>query len=236
MQKIPHTPMPDAGAIQPMNAVASTALPLPASTATPAAPDTARLRHFVQQLAALVDSAPPEPDLLARGGALLGALVAHDDWLPAAYAQPSSERYQQYLLHADALGRFSVVSFVWGHGQATPIHDHTVWGLIGMLRGSEDSQAFARTADGRWAPQGSPHRLHAGDVDAVSPTIGDVHRVNNAWDGHTSISIHVYGANIGAVQRSVYLEDGTAKPFISGYSNATLPNIWDLSRNPAAAA
>lgn len=236
MQKIPHTPMPGAGAIEPMNAVASTALPLPASTATPTAPDTARLRHFVQQLAALVDSAPPEPDLLARGSALLGALVAYDDWLPAAYAQPSPERYQQYLLHADALGRFSVVSFVWGPGQATPIHDHTVWGLIGMLRGSEDSQAFARTADGRWAPQGSPHRLHAGDVDAVSPTIGDVHRVNNAWDGQTSISIHVYGANIGAVQRSVYLEDGTAKPFISGYSNATLPNIWDLSRNPAAAA
>ena len=51
-----------------------------------------------------------------------------------------------------------------------------------------------------------------------------------------SISIHVYGANIGAVQRSVYLEDGTRKPFISGYSNSTLPNIWDLSKNPAPSA
>ena len=238
MQKIPHTPAPDTGAIQRMNALASTVLPQPASCATPTstAPDTARLRHFVQQLAALVESTPPEPELLARGGALLGALVAHDDWLPAAFAQPNPDRYQQYLLHADALGRFSVVSFVWGPGQATPIHDHTVWGLIGMLRGAEDSQAFARTADGRWAPEGAPHRLRPGDVDAVSPTIGDVHRVNNAWEGQTSISIHVYGANIGAVQRSVYLEDGTAKPFISGYSNATLPNIWDLSRNPAPSA
>ena len=232
MQNFPHTPAPNTGAMQGMNDLAPDVL----EQASPATLNTARLRSFVQQLAALVESAPPEPELLARGGALLGALVAHDDWLPAAYAQPSPERYQQFLLHADALGRFSVVSFVWGPGQATPIHDHTVWGLIGMLRGAEDSQAYARTADGRWAPQGAPHRLQPGQVEAVSPTIGDVHRVSNAWDGRTSISIHVYGANIGAVQRSVYLEDDTRKPFISGYSNSTLPNIWDLSKNPAASA
>lgn len=232
MQNFPHTPAPNTGAMQGMNALAPDVL----EQASPATPNTARLRSFVQQLAALVESAPPESELLARGGALLGALVAHDDWLPAAYAQPSPERYQQFLLHADALGRFSVVSFVWGPGQATPIHDHTVWGLIGMLRGAEDSQAYARTADGRWAPQGAPHRLQPGQVEAVSPTIGDVHRVSNAWEGRTSISIHVYGANIGAVQRSVYLEDGTRKPFVSGYSNSTLPNIWDLSKKPAASA
>jgi predicted metal-dependent enzyme (double-stranded beta helix superfamily) len=35
-----------------------------------------------------------------------------------------------------------------------------------------------------------------------------------------SISIHVYGANIGTVRRSVYAEDGTRKPFISGYANS----------------
>lgn len=236
MQKIAHTPAPNTVAMQGMSALASPAKEPTAPTAAPASPDPARLRSFVQQLAALVESTPPEPELLERGGSLLAALVAHDDWLPATYAQPSPERYQQFLLHADALGRFSVVSFVWGPGQATPIHDHTVWGLIGMLRGAEDSQAFARTADGRWAPDGAPHRLQPGQVEAVSPTIGDVHRVGNAVEGQTSISIHVYGANIGAVQRSVYLEDGTRKPFISGYSNATLPNIWDLSRNQAPSA
>ena len=235
MQNTQHTGSPGAGAIPGMSA-----LPNPSTPPTsPSAPHTARLRHFVQQLAALVEQRLPEPDTLAQGATLLGALVAHDDWLPDAYAQPYPERYQQYLLHADALGRFSVVSFVWGPGQATPIHDHTVWGLIGMLRGAEDSQAYARTPDGRWAPQGAPVQLQPGQVEAVSPNdpaIGDVHRVSNAWEGHTSISIHVYGANIGAVQRSVYLEDGTRKPFISGYSNSTLPNLWDLSKTPAPAA
>ncbi|BEP92216.1 3-mercaptopropionate dioxygenase [Acidovorax sp. A79] len=239
MQNTQHTGSPGAGAIPGMSALPNPSTPTTSPSAPQGAPHTARLRHFVQQLAALVEQRLPEPDTLAQGATLLGALVAHDDWLPDAYAQPHPERYQQYLLHADALGRFSVVSFVWGPGQATPIHDHTVWGLIGMLRGAEDSQAYARTPDGRWAPQGAPVRLQPGQVEAVSPNdpaIGDVHRVSNAWEDHTSISIHVYGANIGAVQRSVYLEDGTRKPFISGYSNSTLPNLWDLSKNPAPAA
>jgi predicted metal-dependent enzyme (double-stranded beta helix superfamily) len=182
-----------------------------------------RLSRFVRQFSDLLDGRPLEPETLERGGQLLAELIAHDDWLPAEYAQPSAQRYQQYALHVDARERFSVVSFVWGPGQATPIHDHTVWGLVGLLRGAEQSQAYARGADGRWQPQGAPHLLAAGQVEAVSPTIGDVHRVSNALAGQPSISIHVYGADIGKVQRSVYLEDGTRKPFVSGYSNPVVP-------------
>lgn len=201
----------------------------------PQATSPARLREFIQQLATLLQREPTEAETLEHGGALLAHLVAHDDWLPPDCAQPHPDRYQQYLLHADALGRFSVVSFVWAPGQSTPIHDHTVWGLIGLLRGAEASQPYARQANGHWAPHGAPRILRPGDVEAVSPRIGDVHRVHNASAGETSISIHIYGANIGAVERSVYLEDGTRKPFVSGYSSATLPNLWDLSAERNAA-
>ena len=84
-------------------------------------------------------------------------------------------------------------------------------------------------------PAGAPVRIDPGHVEAVSPRIGDIHQVSNAFDDRVSISIHVYGANIGAVNRAVYLADGTEKPFISGYSNTLLPNIWDLSKeNPAS--
>ncbi|MCY1463790.1 3-mercaptopropionate dioxygenase [compost metagenome] len=83
---------------------------------------------------------------------------------------------------------------------------------------------------GRPVPHGEPVRLLPGQVEAVSPAVGDIHRVNNVHDDRVSVSIHVYGANIGAVRRSVYAEDGTRKPFVSGYSNPTLPNLWDRSR------
>ena len=179
-------------------------------------------------LAALLALQPDEPAILAQGAALLADLVAHDDWLPDDYAQPHPQHYQQFLLHADALARFSVVSFVWGPGQATPIHDHTVWGLIGMLRGAENAQPYGKNEAGQWVPSGETMTLLPGQVEAVSPRIGDVHRVSNAFADKTSISIHVYGANIGAVQRHVYLEDGSIKNFVSGYTNPTLPNIWKL--------
>jgi predicted metal-dependent enzyme (double-stranded beta helix superfamily) len=168
---------------------------------------------------------------LEEGGVLLSKLVGRDDWLPDVYAQPHPQHYQQILLHCDSAERYCVVGFIWGPGQRTPIHDHTVWGLIGMLRGAEYSQPFALNGEGRPTAQGEAIRLVPGQVEAVSPAIGDLHRVHNAYDDRVSISIHVYGANIGAVQRSVYAEDGTRKPFISGYSNSQLPNLWDRSKD-----
>ena len=203
------------------------------STASLPGPRLHRLRDFVTGFAALLETRPDEPRILDAGGALLAELVAHDDWLPDAYAESDAQHYRQYLLHADSAERFSVVSFVWGPGQRTPVHDHKVWGLIGVLRGAEIAQAYEQDAQGRWLPQGAAQQLRAGQVAAVSPRIGDVHQVSNAYADRTSISIHVYGANIGAVRRAVYAPDGSSKLFISGYSNTELPNIWDCSKETA---
>jgi 3-mercaptopropionate dioxygenase len=192
-----------------------------------------RLRTLVGRIASLLDDAAPETQLLEAGGASLLELIAHDDWLPDAFARPDPERYQQYLLHADSQQRFSVVSFVWGPGQATPVHDHTVWGLIGVLRGAEIAQPYCLDERGTLIASGTARRLETGAVDAVSPRIGDIHRVSNAYQDRVSISIHVYGANIGAVSRSVYPGQGGRKAFISGYSNDVLPNIWNVSKEIA---
>lgn len=189
-----------------------------------------RLRDFVAGMTRLVEQAGGvEPRLLAEGGELLGTLVARDDWLPASFAQPHPEHYQQYLLHCDGLERFSVVRFVWGPGQKTPIHDHTVWGMIGQLRGLEQGTNFTVTPGGLERTGAEISR--PGDVAKVSPTIGDIHEVANADEDGVSISIHVYGANIGAVHRHVFdPETGTAKTFVSGYAAPTLPNLWDRSK------
>ncbi len=183
-----------------------------------------RLQAFVARLTALVNRHADEATTLAEGRELLRDLIDHDDWLPDEQAQPDPQRYQQHLLYADPQDRFSVVSFVWGPGQSTPIHNHTVWGLVGMLRGQEVCQSFALNARGRYEAQGPSQTLMPGEIEAVSPTIGDVHQVANGLPDRVSISIHVYGANIGKVRRSVFMPDGTAKEFISGYSNP--PGSW----------
>ena len=177
------------------------------------------LERLVREMNPLFDRRAPESELLLAGRARLADLVARDDWLPEAYAAPDPERYRQYLLYRDPAARFSVVSFVWGPGQATPIHDHTVWGLVGVLRGAELSQRFRIARSGPPIALGPPERLYRGRVEAVSPTLGDVHRVQNAYADRVSISIHLYGADIGAVQRWTYPRDGGRKVFVSGYSN-----------------
>ncbi len=183
------------------------------------APASDAFEGFVTGFGDLLDGTADEAAILARGGALLAGLVARDDWLPDAYAAPDPARYRQYLLHRDPAGRFSVVSFVWGPGQATPVHDHTVWGLIGVLRGAELAERFVRDGDGDLVATGTWQTLRAGDVDAVSPRIGDVHRVANAHDDRVSISIHVYGADIGRVERSTYDANGVPRRFVSGYAD-----------------
>ena len=193
-------------------------------------PRIERLRDFVIAFNKLVETSSVEPDILREGSRLLRDLIAVDDWLPARYAEASATGYQQYLLYADSKERFSVVSFVWGLGQKSPIHDHTVWGIVGILRGAELEQSYTRAGDGRFVENGAAARLEKGEVTAVSPAIGDFHRVSNALDDRPSTSIHVYGANIGAVRRSMYETDGTSKTFVSGYSNTELPNLWDRAK------
>ena len=187
-----------------------------------------RLLHFVAAMTRLVEAGPPDEARLLEGAQpLMKALVAHDDWLPEPMAAAHPQYYQQHLLYGDPLDRFSLVSFVWGPGQKTPVHDHTVCGVIGMLRGTECAQRYTRDAQGRIVASGAEATLRPGDIDTVSPTLGDIHVVRNGLDDQVSISIHLYGGNIGRISRHVFVPGTeTVKDFVSGYSNALSPNLW----------
>ena len=77
-------------------------------------------------------------------------------------------------------------------------------------------------------PRHDPHRpdaaLPAGETTSHTKETTmlnrDIHRVANAYEDSVSISIHVYGGNIGKISRHVYDEQtGEQKTFISGYTN-----------------
>jgi len=186
----------------------------------------AKLRGFIAAMTRLVESrGNAEAEILEPAHDLLAELVSHDDWLPEPFAQPDERRYRQYLLYGDPLDRFSLVSFVWGPGQQTPVHDHLMWGLIGMLRGSEEATPYTPACGG--LEPGTPTRLRPGQVEAVSPAIGDIHRVANALPDRPSISIHLYGGNIGTIRRHGFdPATGTTTPFVSGYSTCVVPSLW----------
>jgi 3-mercaptopropionate dioxygenase len=216
----------------------------------------APLREFVLAVSHIIDQAhsrdaggaspapveplkeqPPRESVLSEAQIVqairpaLAALIANDHWLPAQFRKPHPEYYQQYLLYCDPYERFSVQSFVWGPGQSTPIHDHTVWGLVGVLSGAERCQRYTHDPQtGALLKQGGPVTLKEKEIDLVSPSVGDIHTVANALSDRPSISIHVYGANIGGTARHVFDPvSGAVKPFVSGYSSTVSPNLWDRS-------
>jgi 3-mercaptopropionate dioxygenase len=183
--------------------------------------NTKRFTQFLDAMDGLVTRTSHEPTLLDEGESELKALIAHDDWLPPEYAKPVPERYQSYALYVDPSARYSVISFVWAPGQGTPVHNHTVWGLVGVLRGAELCEEFPVPGIGLMQST-HQHTLGRGEVDRVSPTIGDWHKVSNAVAGETSVSIHVYGADIGRVRRHYWdAANHMPQPMVTGYSNDT---------------
>jgi 3-mercaptopropionate dioxygenase len=178
---------------------------------------------FIRHLTALADQNAPVEHWLREVPQAMTSILASEAWLPSELKAPHPDHYQQYLVYCDPKARFSIVSFVWGPGQRTPIHDHTVWGAVGQLRGREISTNYHHTSKGFIVK--SVDTLDQGQTISFSPEGGDIHEVKNGSDD-VSISIHVYGADIGRIERHVFDPiSGEARSFVSGYSSAPVP-VW----------
>lgn len=182
-------------------------------------PQSQRLHQFLAEMTRLVELSPAEDELMTQARQLMVPLLAHDDWLHPELSQAHSHHPQLYLIYADPAKRFSVVSMVYGAAQSMPIHDHTVWGLSGVLRGKTSCQPFSKMSDGRWVPAGFQIDMVPGDIEAVSPRIGDVHKVWNPMPDQACVCIEVYQGNIGETTRHFYREDGSRHVFVQAYAN-----------------
>ena len=73
---------------------------------------------------------------------LLQPFLGRDDFLRPEQIEPCGESYRQHILHVEKDGSFSVVALVWLPGQATPIHDHVSWCVVGVYRGQEHETVY----------------------------------------------------------------------------------------------
>jgi predicted metal-dependent enzyme (double-stranded beta helix superfamily) len=180
------------------------------------------LDDLITRLRASIRVAAPRLDAICREVATdLAPLLRNPAWLPAAFTVPDPSGYRRELLHEEEDGAFSIGCFVWGAGQATPIHDHRCWGVAGVLVGTLREESFVLNAAGALEKTGADAILRAGDTSDITPTPGDIHRVGAATDD-VSISIHVYGERFANVCRTRY-----AAPVVT-------PPGWYEGRRPAA--
>jgi len=173
-------------------------------------------QDFVNAVESLMRLAQEPKDRVLAIEPLLRSLVTKSGWLEEKYRRAiRSQAYAQYLLYRPVDRSFSVVSFVWNPRQGSPIHDHGIWGVIGQYEGNEEETRF-RIIDNRLERIGVA-LAHPGDVSHVYPPSRDIHQINNRSDKPT-VSIHIYGGDIGTHRRHTYDPKTAAmQEFISGY-------------------
>jgi len=165
---------------------------------------TRTLRRLTRALDAVV-AANDDPRVIAgRVGMFLGSAMAAPGLLEPRHCEPAEDRYRQHLVHVHPLGQYSIVALVWKPGQATPIHDHRCWCVVGVWRGLERETTYSLYGD-----DASPYLVEdgtavsrPGDVSVLVPPAEDIHRVENAGDD-VAISVHVYGADISVHGSSI---------------------------------
>jgi len=186
--------------------------------------DTAVVRAFVEDVQASISTASSPEQACESLRPRFAELLADPDWLPAEYqaAVPESGMgggIGQWLLYRADDQSLSLFSLVVPPGSATPIHDHLAWGLVGLYRGEQDEEIYARR-DGALELV-ERRSLGPGDFYVLIPPRDDIHRVRTT-SAETSVSIHLLTNDTGCVWRHAFDSDsGEEIPFRSGYVNVS---------------
>ena len=184
--------------------------------------DTPVVRSFVGAVGAAIAAASSPDEACEAIRPRFADLLADPEWLPGDYQAPAPESGMgggigQWLLYHAEDGSLSLFSLVVPAGSETPIHDHLAWGLVGLYRGTQDEEIYARREDALLLVE--RRSLVRGDFYVLIPPHDDIHRVRTT-SSEQSVSIHLLTNDTGCVWRHAY-DPGTGRqrPFRSGYVN-----------------
>ena len=161
------------------------------------------LSDYVRTIADVLAKNPAPPVIVREVSAATTRLIADDRWLEPRYRRGSPDCYTRHLLHRDPQNRFVVLVLVWMPGQMTPIHDHSCWGVMGIVENTLDEVTFDRLDDGKRPDfaelqQTRVTAVGEGTVAHLLPPYEEIHRIGNTSDRPT-ISLHVYGRDLDEV-------------------------------------
>jgi predicted metal-dependent enzyme (double-stranded beta helix superfamily) len=184
--------------------------------------DTTVVRGFIADVRSAIGRSNSPEDACEVIRPRFAELLADDGWLPDTYQAPvpgsgMGGGIGQWLLFRAGDGSLSLFSLVVPSCSATPVHDHLAWGLVGLYRGTQDEEIYARRNGGLELVE--RRALEPGDFYALIPPTDDIHRVRTT-SAETSVSIHLLTNDTGCVWRHAFdPHSGEERPFRSGYVN-----------------
>jgi 3-mercaptopropionate dioxygenase len=184
-------------------------------------PDGA-LQAFIDDVELVVGNTADEHEITKRVAERLSALLASDYRLPPEFTRPSTEHHVNYPLYIAPDDNWSLACVVWNIGQRTPVHGHQTWGVAGIYSGAEREVRYVKptpAGSGRPLTPAGEHVWERGQVTVCCTTDDDVHAVAAVGDVPT-VGIHVYGGNIGTINRPSYdPATGAVLWFVSGWNS-----------------
>jgi len=160
-------------------------------------------QDYLRSIEAILARRPANKVIVREVSRATKTLCSSDRWLDPHYRVCEGDGYARHLLHRDPGNRFIVLSLVWNPGQMTPIHDHSCWGIMGILHNSLEEVCYDRLDDGSRPGFAEIEQTRGADVGRGSvsyllPPYEEIHRIGNTSDEQT-ISIHVYGRDLDEV-------------------------------------
>ncbi|MHC5019419.1 MAG: cysteine dioxygenase family protein [Planctomycetota bacterium] len=156
--------------------------------------------ELVGDIETLIKSNLSEYGLIEGIGRKLKRAIRNPALLTDEQRAPKLETYARHYIHVDPQDRFSLMALVWSPGQGTPVHDHGIWGVIGIYENEIEAINYKRLDDGSdegyadLRETGSMF-LGKGSLCWVLPPNEEIH-VNRNHSDETTITLHVYGKAI----------------------------------------
>jgi predicted metal-dependent enzyme (double-stranded beta helix superfamily) len=161
------------------------------------------LADYVRDIEAVLERRPANKIIIREVSLATKRLCADDRWLDERRRVGNPDCYTRHLLHRDHRNRFVVLALVWMPGQMTPVHDHSCWGVMGLIQNSLEEVCFSRLDDGSRADFAELELSRVTDVGQggvayLLPPFEEIHRIGNT-SSRPTISLHVYGRDLDEV-------------------------------------
>jgi len=187
------------------------------------------LKRFIWDVQSMVELAESEREILLIGKDLMARLIADEDWLPAVFAAACPAEGRQFLIYRDGLERFAIVSTILWGGVALSIAKPALWELTGVLAGANSRQSLDSVPEE--GVQANATRgaalLQAGALAAYGSRSGDHVQLSNSLPDQVSLTLHVYGGEIGKLTCRPFAPDGRLLEPLA-YANAEAAPPYDI--------
>ena len=160
------------------------------------------LQNFIADSEAATTAHSELADVVGAITPCMHRLICGDrDFLKPEHFQSDADHYARNLVYDGGGAALSLYTLVWLPGQWTPVHDHGTWGVVGVVEGQLEEQAYMRTD-----PDQSPDRhngielrraglvlLSPGSISTFVPNPDHIHKTGCPEDLPRCVSLHLYG-------------------------------------------